>query len=90
MDLNIKVFSALSNACQLGNCLIDNSTVDCVIDDGASDDRAIECCISNHYHHNSRRRRRLVAVEGSVINSKFMYVHKCLTYNCLYTINVTR
>ena len=70
VDVNIKAFGALNNAHQLNNCLVDNSTLEYFINDGASDDRAVKCCISNHYHH----RRRLVVVEATATNSKSMYV----------------
>ena len=72
VDVNIEAVSALSNAHQLNNCLVDNSTLECFINDGASDDRAVKCCISNHYHHNGRR--RLVVVETTATNSKLMYI----------------
>ena len=65
---SIEAVSALSNAHELNNCLVDNSTVDCFINDGASHDRAIKCCISNHYHHNDRR--RFVAVEDTETNNQ--------------------
>ena len=69
VDVNIEAVSALSNAHQLNNCLVDNSTLEYSINDGASDDRAVKCCsISNHYHHNGRR--RLVVVEATATNSK--------------------
>ena len=73
VDVNIEAVSALSSAHQLNNCLVDNSTVECFINDGASDDRAVKCCISNHYHHNGRR--RLVVVEAIATNNQCMYVH---------------
>ena len=72
-DIIIEAVSALSNAHQLNNCLVDNSTVECFINDGASDDRAVKCCISNHYHDNGRR--RLVVVEATATNNQCMYVH---------------
>ena len=72
VDVNIEAVSALSNAYQLNNCLVDNSTLEYFINDGASDDRAVKCCISNHYHHNGRRRS--VAVETTATNSKLMYI----------------
>ena len=78
VDVNIEAVSALSNAHQLNNCLVVNSMVECSISDGASDDRAVKCCISNHYHHNGRR--RLVVVEATAIDNQCycMNVHKCL------------
>ena len=71
-DINIEAVSALSNAHQLNNCLVDNSTLECFINDGASDDRAVKCCISNHNHHNGRR--RLVIVEATATNNQCTYV----------------
>ena len=72
VHVNIKAVSALSNAHQVNDCLVDNSTHECFINDEASDDRADKCCISNHYHHNDRR--RLVAVEDIAINNQCMYI----------------
>ena len=72
VDVNVEAVSALSNAHQFNNCLVDNSTLVCFINDEASDDRAVKCCISNHYHHNGRR--RLVVVEVTATNSKCIYV----------------
>ena len=71
MDVNIEAVSALSNAHQLNNCLVDNSTVECLINDGASDDRAVKCCISNHYHYNGRR--RIVVVEATAEDKQCAY-----------------
>ena len=67
VDVNIKAVGALSNAYELNNYLVDNSTL---INDGASGDRAVKCCISNHYHHNGRR--RLVVVEATTANNQCM------------------
>ena len=72
VGVNIEAVSALSNAHQLNNCLVGNSTLECFINDEASDDKAVKCCISNHYHHNGRR--RLVDVEASATNNQSMYV----------------
>ena len=72
VDVNIEAVSALSNAHQLNNCLVDNPTFECFINDGASNDRAVKCCISNHYHHNGRR--RLVAVTTTATNNQSMYI----------------
>ena len=72
VNVNIEAVSALSNAHQLNNCLVDNSTLEYSIDDGASDDRSVKCCISNHYHHNGRR--RLVVVTNTATNNQSMYV----------------
>ena len=76
MDVNIEAVSALSNAHQLNNCLVDNSTLEYFIIVGASDDRAVKCCISDHYHP----RRRLVVVEATATDNQCycMDVHKCL------------
>ena len=71
-DVNIEAVSALSNAHQLNNCLVDYSTLECFFNDGASDDRAVKCCISNHNHHNGRR--RLVIVEATATNNQCTYV----------------
>ena len=73
VDVTTEVVSTLSNAHQLNNCLVDNSTLKCFIDDGAPDDRAVKCCVSNHYHHNGRR--RLVGVANAATNSECMYIH---------------
>ena len=72
VDVNIEAVSALSNAHQLNNCLVDNSTLEYSINNEASDDRADKCCISNLYHHNDRR--RLVAVEDITSNNQCMYI----------------
>ena len=84
VDVNIEAVSALSNAHQLNKCLVNNSTVECFINDGASDDRAVKCCISNHYHRNGRR--RLVVVEATATNSKCTYLYQCIvnTYIHMY------
>ena len=74
MDVNIEAVSALSNVRQLNNCLLDNSAVECFINDGASDNRAVKCCISNHYHHNGRR--RLIVVEATATNTQSLYIRK--------------
>ena len=73
VDVNIEAVGALSNAHQLNNCLVDNSTLECYINDGVSDDRAIKCCsISNRYHHS--RRRRSVAVTTTATNNQSTYI----------------
>ena len=78
MDVNTEAISALSNAHQLNNRLFDNSTLECFINDGASDDRAVNCCVSDHYYHNGRGRSRSVVVEATAIDIKCTYVYKCL------------
>ena len=73
VDVNIEAVSALNNAHQFNNCLVDNSTLECFINDGASDDRAVKCCIrSNHYHHNGRR--RLAAVTTTATNNQSIHI----------------
>ena len=72
VNVNIEAVSALNNAHQLHNCWVDNSTIECFIHDGASDERAVKCCISNYYHHNGRR--RLVVVEATATNYQSMYI----------------
>ena len=72
VDINIEAISALSSAHQLNNCSINNSTLKCFINDGASDDRAVKCCVSNHYRHNGRR--RFVAVKDTETNNQCTYV----------------
>ena len=86
VDVNIEAVSALSNAHQLNNYLVDNSTLECFIIDGASDDRAVKCCISNHYHHNGRRRSVLVETTAQsmytiwdTVTDNQSFLHKCLT-----------
>ena len=83
MDINIEAASALSSVHQLNNCLVDNSTLECFINDGASHDRAVKCCISNHYHHYGRR--RVVAVEDTETDNQcayllvlYLYMHMAL------------
>ena len=70
MDINIEAASALSSVHQLNTCLVDNSTLECFINNGASDDRAVKCCISNHYHHNGRR--QFVTLKVTATNNKCM------------------
>ena len=65
VDINIEAVSALSNAHQLNNYLVNNSTLECFINDGASHDRAVKCCISNHYHHYGRRQFVIVKDIGA-------------------------
>ena len=74
VGISIEAVSALSNAHQMNNCLVvnDNFILECFINDGASDDRAVKCCISNHYHHYGRRRS--VAVEYPETNNQCAYV----------------
>ena len=68
VDITIEAVSALSNAHQVSNCLVDNSILECFINDGVSDDRAVKCCISNH------GRRRFVAVVDTENNNQCEYV----------------
>ena len=82
VHVNPKAVSALNSAHQLNNCLVDNSTVGCFINNQASDDRAVKCCISNHYHHEGRRRRSIV-VETTATNSKCI----CVCTKCLANIH---
>ena len=70
VNVNIEAVSALSNAHQLNNCLVDNSTLECFINDGASDDRAVKCCISNHYHCDGRKGS--VVVEDTASDNQCM------------------
>ena len=79
VDISIEAVSALSNANQVNNCLVDNSILECFIDDEASDDRAVKCCISNHYHHYGRR--QFVAVEDTECNNQCEYV--LIFYLCI-------
>ena len=72
VDVNIETANALSNAHQLNNSLVDNSTLECFINDEASDDRAVKCCITNHYHRNGRR--RLVVVKVTSTYDQCMYI----------------
>ena len=60
VDVSNESVSALSNA----------------LNDGASDDRAIKCCISTHYRHNGRK--RLLVVETTSNNDQCMYIANCL------------
>ena len=71
VDVSVEAVSALSHDHQLNNCLVDNSTLECFINDGASDDRAVKCSISKYYHHSGRR--RLVIVEATATNNQCMY-----------------
>ena len=68
VDVNIEAVSALSNAHQLNK--VDNSILECFINEGASDDSAVKCCISNHYHHEGRR--RFVTLEAAATNNQCM------------------
>ena len=72
VDISVEAVSAVSNAHQLNNCLVDYSILKCFINDGASDDRAVKCCISDHYYHYGRR--RFVAVEDTETNNQCAYV----------------
>ena len=72
VDISIEAVSALSNAHQASNCLVDNSILECFINDGASDDRAAKCCIRNHYNHEGRK--RFVAVKDTENNNQCEYV----------------
>ena len=72
VDISTEAVSALSNAHQVNNCLVDNSILECFINDGASDDRAVKCCISNHYHHYGRR--RFVVVEDTETNNQCAFM----------------
>ena len=78
MDVNTEAVSALNNAHQLNNWLFDNSTLEHFINDGASDDRAVMCCVSDRYYHNGRGRSQSVVVKATAIDIKCMYVYKCL------------
>ena len=81
VDIITEAVSALRNACQLNNCLLDNSTLQCFINNGASDDRAVECSISSHYSRNGRR--RLVILEATTTNIQCKYVSDTLTFNLM-------
>ena len=70
VDVGIEAVSAQISAHQMNNCLVDNSTLKYFINDGASDEKAVKCCISNHYHHNGRR--RLVIVEATATDNQCM------------------
>ena len=72
VDMSIEAVSALSKAHLVNNCLVNNSILECFINDGASDDIAVKCCISNHYHQYGRR--RFVAVEDTETNNQCEYV----------------
>ena len=72
VGISIEAVSALSNAHQLNNCLVDNSILEYCINYEASDDRAVKCCISNHYHHYGRR--RFVAMEDTETNNQCAYM----------------
>ena len=76
VDVNIEAISGLNNAHQLSNFLVDNSNLKCFVNDGASDDRGVKCCISNHYYHNGRR--RLAVVKATATNNQCTYVHKAM------------
>ena len=75
VGVNIEAVSALSNAYQLNNCLVDNSSLECFINDGASDDRAVKCCIRNHYHHNGRRGLVISTTNSTYCMCMYTYVH---------------
>ena len=81
VDIITEAVSALRNACQLNNCLVDNSTLQCFINDGASDDRAVECSISSHYSRNGRR--RLVVLEATATNNQCKYVNNTLAFHLM-------
>ena len=46
--------------------------------DGASDDRAVKCCVSSHYNHNSRR--RLIVLEATATNNECECLKNNLTF----------
>ena len=46
---------AISSVHQLDNCSFEVTTVHCVIDDAASDDRAERAAVGDYYLHNGRR-----------------------------------
>ena len=94
MDVNTEAVSALNSAHQLNNWLFDNSTLECFINDGASDDRAVRCCASDHYYHNGRGRSRSVVVEATANDIKCTYVYKCdsikfYSFVCCFNVIVT-
>ena len=47
--------------------------------DGASDDRAVKCCVSSHYNHNGRR--RLVVSEATATNNQCKCVNNTLIFH---------
>ena len=73
VGVSVEAVSALNSAHQSNNCLADISTLECFINDGASDDRAVKCCVSDHYHHNDRR--RVAVVEATATNNQCTYMH---------------
>ena len=73
-SINIKAesLSALSSVYQV-NCAcstVENSTLQCCVHDGASDDRAEKCSISGYYHH----RKRQLALHTATTDKQCKYI----------------
>lgn len=80
VDVNIEAVSAVNDIHQRSNGLVDNSTLECFSNDGASDDRAVKCCISNCYNDISRR--RFVALQPTATDTQCKYIVSC-THNVI-------
>ena len=82
MDANIDKdnLCVTNGAHQLDNKSQAISTIHCIINEEASDDRADKYCVSNCCHRNSRR--RIVPCQATVTLEQC----KCSTYVCRYCI----
>ena len=80
LDVNTEAVSALSSARLLNT----NITLQHLDNDGASDGRAVKCCISKCYHQNNSRRS--VALRATDTNGRHMYIHSYFVINCGWKI----
>ena len=74
---NVVVHEEVENLCALSSVQQmdkDNSTLQCVINDGASDDRADKCSINNHLNG----RRRSVAFQAAITTTDKQGMFICL------------
>ena len=75
VNINTEAVSALSSAHQLNN---NYSTLECFINGGASDDRAVKCSISSRYHHNGRG--SIVVVEATATTNEGKCISSILEF----------
>jgi len=62
-DIEALNISAPGGINKLDNFSVNTTTVQCVINDGASGDQAEKCFINSHYQYNSRRRFKFTALQ---------------------------
>ena len=76
----------------MDNCSLHNTTLLCVVDDAASDDRAERCSTSLHHHYNGRRFQKYKSCEYKYTNLNYnihnMWLALPITHKDEYLENV--